>query len=57
MLYQLGRLLGYLPLRSPKDEFWTVLGEHLDRAPDFPRTTLRALHTEIYATTGNVTVV
>ncbi len=28
-LYQLGRLLAYLPLRSPKDEFWTVLGEHL----------------------------
>ncbi|WP_439033318.1 hypothetical protein [Gordonia terrae] len=50
-LYQLGRLLAYLPLRSPKDEFWTVLGEHLGRAPDFLRTTLRALHTDIYSTT------
>ncbi|MCZ4581704.1 helix-turn-helix transcriptional regulator [Gordonia amicalis] len=46
-----GRLLTYLPLRAPKDEFWTVLGESLGRAPDFLRTALRALHTDIYDTT------
>ncbi|MAU80686.1 helix-turn-helix domain-containing protein [Gordonia sp. Z-3] len=52
-LYQLGRLLTYLPLRSPKDEFWTILGEHLGRAPDFLRTRLRTLHTDIYDLTDH----